>query len=69
MAINLTIHDDRRAMLSQLRNMAVGQVLVFPLESRATIRTYCCEYGLEWRRKFESKTDRISRTVSVTRIS
>lgn len=68
MATNLAFYDDNEAMLKSLRKMEVGQVLVFPIENRATIRTYCCEYGLEWKREYKSKTDRTSRTVSVTRI-
>lgn len=64
---NFIIPNEKEAMLKTLRNMNVGDTAVFPLESRPTIRTYCCEFGLEWRRKYKSRTDRVSRTVMVIR--
>lgn len=54
--------------LTILRNMEIGDEVRFPLEERATIRTYCCEFGLQWKKKFETKTDRLTRQVIVKRV-
>lgn len=54
--------------LTILRNMEIGEEVRFPLEERATIRTYCCEFGLQWKKKFETKTDRLTRQVIVKRV-
>lgn len=53
--------------ISVLQSLEVGEWVVYPIEARATLRTYCSEYGLLWRRKFITKTNRTNRTVIVVR--
>lgn len=58
-----------KPMLAQLREMSVGDVLVFPIERASTIKSCCSAFGLEWNKVFRTKQDRINRTLSVTRLS
>lgn len=63
----ISFKSDRVSMLKALRSLEIGHKLVIPIEQRATIRTYCCQFGLEWKRKFVTKTEREIRAVIVTR--
>lgn len=56
-----------KPILTQLKEMKVGDVLVFPAEKRSSIKTMCSEYGFEWNKIFSTATNRHERTVSVTR--
>ena len=60
--------DYRMSKLQILRRLEIGQRAIFPVEERATIHTYCSEFGLAWKRKFTTETDRTTRSVVVTRV-
>ena len=60
--------DYRMSKLQILRRLEIGQRAIFSVEERSTIRTYCSEFGLAWKRKFRTETDRTTRSVVVTRI-
>ena len=60
--------DYRMSKLQILRRLEIGQRAIFPVEERATRRTYGSEFGLAWTRKFTTETDRTTRSVVVTRV-
>lgn len=54
--------------LAQLRELGAGESCTFPAERSSYIKSICSQFGFEWGRKFTSRTDRETRTVTVTRI-
>lgn len=52
-----------------LINQGIGDEIVFPIERVFTIRSYCSQLGLAYQRKYETKSNRKDRIVSVKRIS
>ena len=52
---------------NQIREMEVGQELVFPIERLEVIRVYACSVGLAMGRTYKTRTDRESRTITVVR--
>lgn len=52
---------------NQIREMEVGQELVFPIERLEVIRVYACSVGLTMGRTYKTRTDRESRTITVVR--
>lgn len=56
-----------KPILTQLREMEVGDVLVFPAEKRGSVKAMCSEYGFEWNKVFSTSINRQERTISVTR--
>lgn len=57
----------QKSVRMQLREMKIGDVIVFPLDKVTSIRSACSAYSLEWDKGFETLSDRETRTVSVTR--
>lgn len=55
-------------VLPVLREMAIGESVMYPLERRSYLSSACVRFGLEWEKKFETKTDSKNRTVTVTRV-
>lgn len=60
---------NQKPILPQLREMEVGDVLVFPAEKRSSVKAMCSEYGFEWNKVFSTSINRQERTISVTRRS
>ncbi|MDY5632501.1 MAG: hypothetical protein SPF56_08450 [Bacteroidaceae bacterium] len=58
-----------KPILAQLREMKVGDILVFPAERRGTVKSMCSEFGFEWNKVFSTSINRQERTISVTRRS
>lgn len=48
--------------------LAVGEYCTFPLEKLRTIRATCSDLGLVTGRRYKTKSDRKSRTVTATRV-
>jgi len=61
------IYDERENVTELLRGMAVNDVAVFPIARMTTARVSSCNLGLELDRKYSTKTDRETRTITVTR--
>lgn len=61
-------NSSEKPMLQQLRELEVGENLIFPAEKRGTIRSMCTMFGFEWNKTFSSKINRKDRTITVTRI-
>lgn len=60
-------NNEVKPILSQLREMEVGDVLVFPAEKRGSVKAMCSEYGFEWNKVFSTSVNRQERTITVTR--
>lgn len=58
---------NQKPILTQLREMEVGDVLTFPAEKRGSVKAMCSEYGFEWNKVFSTSINRQARTISVTR--
>jgi len=63
----MRIYGERENVAEVLRNMEVGDVAVFPIARMTTVRVGGCNIGLELDRKYRTKTDRETRTISITR--
>lgn len=57
-----------KPVLATLRDMELGDAATFPIERTSYLRSLCATFGVEWNRKFSTKTDRIERTITVTRV-
>lgn len=55
--------------LSLLRELKVGGTIEMPLSRRSYVYSACCGFGAEWDKRFQTKTDRVRRIISVTRLS
>ncbi len=47
--------------------MAVGETLTFPISRLKSVRTQASELGAMYDRQYSTKTDRIAKTIEVTR--
>ena len=56
-----------KPILTQLREMKVGDILVFPGERASSVRATCSMFGFEWNKTFRTSVNREERTISVTR--
>jgi hypothetical protein len=53
---------------NEIREMAVGQKMSFPLDRLAVVRTYASEIGFVMNRRYKTFADRKTRSVVVTRV-
>lgn len=56
-----------KPILTALRELEVGESVTYPAERTSYLRSVCVSFGLEWGKKFTTKTNREERTVSATR--
>jgi hypothetical protein len=47
--------------------MTVGETLTFPISRLKSVRTQASELGAMYDRQYSTKTDRIAKTIEVTR--
>lgn len=47
--------------------MAVGETLTFPISRLKSVRTQASELGAMYDRQYSTKTDRVAKTIEVTR--
>ena len=59
---------EEKSVRLQLYELALNENLVFPLDKLTTIRSACSTYGLMWNRRFETKTDKEERNITITRV-
>lgn len=60
-------NEATKPILTQLREMEIGDMLSFPAAKRGSIKTMCSEFGFQWGKKFSTSINRQERTISVTR--
>jgi hypothetical protein len=53
---------------NEIREMAVGQRLSFPMDRLAVVRTYASEIGFVLNRRYKTFADKETRSVVVTRV-
>ena len=56
-------------VLAQLREMKIGDALVFPIEKRSSVKTTMSTFALQWNKIFGGRTDRENRKFIVTRVA
>lgn len=56
-----------KSLLSSLRELETGESLTFPASRASYVSSACVRFGLEWGRKFTTRTSRADRTITVTR--
>ncbi len=47
--------------------MAIGETMTFPITRLKSVRTCASELGMMYERQYTTKTDRVSKTIEVTR--
>ncbi len=58
-----------KPILTALREMEIGESVIYPIERTSYVRSACVTFGLEWGKKFKTSTNRVDRTITVTRNS
>lgn len=58
-----------KPVLAQLREMAVGEELIFPVEKRSSVKSTMSTFAFQWNKIFSGRTDREHRLFIVTRVS
>lgn len=66
--MNMQVSNEK-SFLSQLRELEIGGTIEMPLSRRSYVYSVCCGFGAEWDKRFQTKTDRVRRIISVTRLS
>ena len=51
-----------------IRDLSEGESIDFPIDRLQSVKTTCTALGLIYERKFKTKTNRVKKTISVTRI-
>lgn len=51
-----------------IRDLSEGESIDFPICRLQSVKTTCSDLGLIYERKFKTKTNRVKKTISVTRI-
>lgn len=51
-----------------IRTMQIGDVRVFPIKKFRIVRVYASELGLDTELKYQTRTNRDARTITVTRL-
>lgn len=58
-----------KSVLSQLREMPVGDQLEFPISRRSYIKSVIYNFSIEWGTRFSGKTNLDDKTFIVTRVA
>ena len=61
------MEDNNVKLRPALYAMAVGETLTFPISRLKSVRTQASELGAMYDRQYSTKTDRIAKTIEVTR--
>jgi len=61
------IASTEKSMLSQLKEMEIGDILSFPISKMSYIKGSCSNFGLEWGVRFSTSINREQKTIDVTR--
>lgn len=57
------------SMLGKVRALKCGESLTVPMERMSYARSIVSTYSLEWSRKYTTRSDRKSRTLTIKRIA
>lgn len=59
---------NKTPLRSVIRDLSEGESTDFPIDRLQSVKTTCTDLGLIYERKFKTKTNRVMKTISVTRI-
>ena len=59
---------NKTPLRSVIRDLFEGESIDFPIDRLQSVKTTCTDLGLIYERKFKTKTNRVKKTISVTRI-
>lgn len=59
---------NKTPLRSVIRDLSMGESIDFPIDRLQSVKTTCTDLGLIYERKFKTKTNRVKKTISVTRI-
>ena len=59
---------NKTPLRSVIRDLSEGESIDFPIDRLQSVKTTCTDLGLIYERKFKTKTNRVKKTISVTRI-
>lgn len=59
---------NKTPLRSVIRDLPEGESIDFPIDRLQSVKTTCTDLGLIYERKFKTKTNRVKKTISVTRI-
>ena len=63
-----TKNQPEKSLLGQLSNLEVGEELTVPVSRSSYLRSICVNFGLQWDKKFTTRTNREQRTITATRV-
>ena len=55
-------------LVTDIAGLRVGESVTYPVERANYVKVACSSYGLSWRKRFKTKVDRDTRTITVTRV-
>jgi len=61
--------DNTQKIRPALVELQVGETISFPISRLKSVRTQASELGAIYERQFKTKTDRVAKTIEVSRIS
>ena len=61
------MEDKNTKLRPALYEMAGGDTLTFPISRLKSVRTQASELGMMYERQYSTKTDRVAKTIEVTR--
>ena len=61
------MNEKQKPFLSQLRELQVGDSITQPISKRSYVAVSATRFGVEWDKVFKVSSDRVNKTVSVTR--
>jgi len=56
-----------KPILTALRELEIGKSVTYPMNRASYLRSVCVSFGLEWEKKFTTKIDRETKTITATR--
>lgn len=64
----MTLQEKEKPMLAVLRDLEIDESHTYPIERMSSLKTMCTNFGMQWGKQFSTKTNRESRTITVTRV-
>lgn len=61
-------NQKKKSLLSQVRELNVGEQATFPISRASYIRSLCVTFGPEWDKKFTTRMDREAKTITAKRV-
>ena len=59
--------EQKTSFRTEIRDMSVGSIKIYPIEHLRTVRVTASEIGLMLARRYKTSTNKHNRTITVTR--